>query len=267
MEKILDCETIESTYFSLSNILELDKNEIEHFLKKVDIEEYYNKHPYSDYGADELLLNKIIKNYKVKIQVDKVCWFHLARTMNINTYSDGIYPLGHYIDDLWSILYSLVKEKIDEYEWKKFKKRIETDYDNHFANLYRMKVKDEFHWGPYAMLVRDVAFNSKEIGNHDYLKTPEIVEDISICFEKIYGIDLMENYIKNSKSIIVKFISENVKEYYIGAALNYLYSKLHNFKMSLDCNACYDGKAMIISKKEILNIKEIGYYFNDKKGF
>lgn len=76
--------------------------------------------------------------------------------------------------------------------------------------------------------------------------------------KKIYGINLAENYIKNSKSIIVKFISENVKEYYVGVALNYLYSKLHNFRMSLDCNTCYDGKAKIVSKKAILNIEAIG---------
>lgn len=258
MEKILDCETVESTYCSLSNILELDKNEIEHFLRKIDIQEYYNKHPYCDYRSYELLLNKIVSDYKIKIQLDKVCWFHLARTMDINDYSDGIYPLGNYIDDLWRRLYLLVKEKIDQYEWQKFRKKIETDYNNKFAYLYRTKVTGEFHWGPYAMLVRDAAFSSKEIGNHDYLKIPEIVEDISICFEKIYGINLAENYIKNSKSIIVKFISENVKEYYVGVALNYLYSKLHNFRMSLDCNTCYDGKAKIVSKKAILNIEAIG---------
>ncbi|EHJ02369.1 hypothetical protein CDLVIII_5906 [Clostridium sp. DL-VIII] len=259
MEKILDCETIESTYFSLSNILELDKNEIEHFLRKIDIQDYYNKHLYCDYRSYELLLNKIVRDYKIKIQIDKVCWFHLARTMDINAYNDGIYPLGNYINDLWRTLYSLVKEKIDEYEWQKFRKRIESDYDNHFANLYRMKVRNEFHWGPYAMLVRDAAFSSKEIGNYDYLKVPEIVENISACFEKIYGINLTENYIKSSKSIIVKFISDNVKDYYVGVALNYLYNKIHNYKMALDCNTCYDGKAMIVSKKEILNIKEIGY--------
>ncbi|AWI03207.1 hypothetical protein [Clostridium drakei] len=50
------------------------------------------------------------------------------------------------------------------------------------------------------MVVKDAAFSSEEIGNHDYLKIPEIVEDICVCFEKIYGINL---YISNSKSMIV----------------------------------------------------------------
>jgi len=104
---------------------------------------------------------------------------------------------------------------------------------------------------------RDVAFSSEKIGNHDYLKIPEIVEDISICFEKIYGISLAENYIKNSKSIVVKFISEDVEGHYIGVALNYLYNKIHGLEMSLDCNTCYDGKASIIPREVILTTEEI----------
>lgn len=259
MEKILDCETIESTYQSLSNILELEIKEIEYFLKEIDIEDYYNKHPNCNYMADEFLLKKIIKDYKSKIQFDKVCWFHLARVMDNSAFQKGIYPLGKYLDNLWQNLYLLIKDKINECEWNDFRKKIETDYDNHFAYLYRIKSTDEFHWGPYAMLVRDVAFNSEEIENHDYLKIPEIVEDISICFEKIYGINLAESYINNSKSIIVKFISEDVEENYIGVALNYLYNKLHGLEMSLDCNTCYDGKANIILREAILTIEEIKY--------
>ena len=152
MDKILDCETLESTYCSISNILELDRNEIEYFLNKTDIENYYNEHPNCNVEPDELLLNKIVKDYKLKIQFDKVCWFHLSRTMDNNDFCDGIYPLGHYIDNLWGSLYLLVKEKIDECEWRKFREKIETDYDNHFACLYRIKAANEFHWGPYAML-------------------------------------------------------------------------------------------------------------------
>ena len=258
MERILDCQTVESTYQSLSNILGIDRNEIERFLSKIDIEDYYNKHPYCNDMADEFLLKKIIKDYKSKIQYDKVCWFHLARTMDKNAFNDGVYPLGHYIDALWESLFLLVKEKIDECEWRKFRKRIETDYNNHFANLYRMKSTDEFHWGPYAMLVKDAAFSSEEIGNHDYLKIPEIVEDICVCFEQIYGINLAEIYMKNSKSMIVKFISDDVKEYYIGVALYYLYNKLHGLEMSLNCNTCYDAKAKSIPKESILTIEEIG---------
>lgn len=259
MDKILDCETVESTYFSLSNILQLDKNEIENFLRKTDIEDYYNKHPYYNHRADEFLLNKIIKDYNLKIQFDKVCWFHLARTMDSLAFNDGIYPLGYYIDNLWMSLYSLVKERISEGEWKKFRNRIEVDYDNHFAYLYRMKVKDEFHWGPYAMLVKDAAFSSQEIGNHDYLEVPEIIEDISICFNEIYGINILENYIKNSKPIIVKFTSENIREYYVGVALNYLYNKLHNYGMTLDCNTCYDGKANTVLREAIIKIEEVRF--------
>lgn len=41
-----------------------------------------------------------------------------------------------------------------------------------------MKLASKQLWGPYAMLVREVAALSKEVGNHDYLDAPEIIEDI-----------------------------------------------------------------------------------------
>jgi len=71
------------------------------------------------------------------------------------------------------------------------------------------------------MLVKEIGFN--DVGNHDYLRVPEIVEDICLSFQQQYGIDLFHRYLSNTKSCIVKFYSENVKECYLYSALYYLY--------------------------------------------
>ena len=53
-------------------------------------------------------------------------------------------------------------------------------------DLNNEKTTNRLHSGPYAMLVKESAFRSSEIGNHDYLEFPEIVEDICNGYERQY---------------------------------------------------------------------------------
>jgi hypothetical protein len=81
---------------------------------------------------------------------------------------------------------------------------------------YNLKTSGSIHWCPYAMLVKDIGFN--DVGNHNYLRVPEIVEDICLSFQQQYGVDLLQRYLNNTKSCIVKFYSNNIKEYYLYSA-------------------------------------------------
>jgi hypothetical protein len=47
-------------------------------------------------------------------------------------------------------------------------------------DLYQLKVPDPFHWGPFAMLVKEVAFHAHSVGNHDYLELAEIIETFAM---------------------------------------------------------------------------------------
>ena len=71
-----------------------------------------------------------------------------------------------------------------QHEWETFRRAVETTHTGDDANLYRMKTRDILHWGPHAVLVRDVLINPERFESVDYLNTPEIVEDISFCFRE-----------------------------------------------------------------------------------
>ena len=57
-------------------------------------------------------------------------------------------------------------------------------------------LRENCHYGPYAMLVREIAFNSQVVGNHDYLKIPEIIEDMCMDVQKVYGVDALNRFVK-----------------------------------------------------------------------
>jgi hypothetical protein len=98
---------------------------------------------------------------------DRTCWFHLTRTITANKFRQGILPLGQRLDAVWDFLYS---------------------------------VSDAMHWGPYALLIKDHAFKSEQIGNHDYFDSPEIVEDVCIYFTERHRFDLLAAF-KNSTNL------------------------------------------------------------------
>lgn len=130
-----------------------------------------------------------------------------------------------------------------------------------------MKITNKVHYEPYAMLIRDIAFYSKEAGNHDYLKIPEIVEDIAVGVKENYGIDMFQRYWKNSQSVIVKFWkqlrSRETVESYIGIVLIYLYYILHNMPLSIGCNTCIDNQGIKVDKSDVLKVDIIKEYIVD----
>jgi hypothetical protein len=143
-------------------------------------------------SPDVFIFSKILEKIKESISFNAACWFHLTRTSPNNKFENGILPLGQVIESIWHFLFKLLENSFTKKEWNIFRKEIENNYPNHFADLYRTKVQKSFHWGPFAVLVRDIAFRPEESGSHDYFRTPEIIEDICVCFKEKYSIDLLE---------------------------------------------------------------------------
>ncbi|MCI8373390.1 MAG: hypothetical protein HFI75_13580 [Lachnospiraceae bacterium] len=183
-------------------------------------------------------------------------WFHLSRSLNPEDYYEGIFPLNTILPKLQKDLYNLVSSEISESEWEEICKGAGAGFRK---IRYNMKVSENCHYGPYAMLVREIAFNSQLVGNHDYLKIPEIIEDMCMGVQKIYGVDVLDRFVKKASPIIVKFKEElidNTKDkYYIGTALTYLYNKFHSKSLSLACNMCYTGYGVGVKKNNIVSVE------------
>lgn len=124
------------------------------------------------------------------------------------------------------------------------------------AFLYNMKIADRIHWGPHAILIRDHAFIMQQTGSHDYLKVPEIVEDICICFSERHDFDLLRAFRAKTKACLVKFADHNPgTDCFLRAAIYHLYNRLWGVACSLDCNTCYDAEGVPITAQQILKVE------------
>ncbi len=217
----------------------------------VDVERFCQDNPHHPQPPEEFIFSQVRKVATLPGEYDRTCWFHLTRTEEKNKFEQGILPLGQCIESIWNFLYSLACKRVSLDEWANFRCDMGP---NHHANLYEMKVNNSREWGPYAILTRDHAFKSKEIGNHDYLGAPEIVEDICICFREKYDVDLLAEFINKTKRCIVKFY-DGARDDCVETAVYHLYSVYRGNPCSIGCNGCYDAEGVPVPFEGVLKVE------------
>lgn len=254
--RILDCESVESTYLSLESILSLSKAELETIFSSLNMDQFYQQNPNYHGSGDELLFAIVNNGPSKTINFERTCWFHLTRSKQPHTFDRGILPLNLQINAIWDFLLSLLDDSISEREWKLFCEELNHS-DYHYARLYREKINRAQHWGPYAGLVRDMAFRAEEAGNHNYLRTPEIIEDICLCFANTYQIDLLSRFQERTRPCIVKFVTDDCNQGCIMAALYYLYKVFHDDQLNWYCNRSFDNKGKPLEAGQILKVEFI----------
>jgi hypothetical protein len=193
----------------LEAILRISRNDIEAAFRSINLERFEKENTQCEIDEADFLFSIVTDNSSSKPVFHQTCWFHLTRIFDDNTFEQGILPLGERIDSIWEFLHRLTRDHISTEEWDKFRLELcdrSQVRDRHGAYLYNTKVPNPALWGPFAFLVRDVAFRTDEVGSHDCLRVPEIVEDICKCYSGTYSFDLLEAYRKQTKPCIVKFI-------------------------------------------------------------
>ena len=245
LDLILDCESESSTYRSLSNLFSCSKNDLISLLATIDIEAIYKDFESSPHiPPDEYVFQKAIEAFGVNAAPKIICWFHLTRTTKDATFKQGILPLGKALNGIWETLFNIFKGS-EHYENLIDLK--ESGVKNYHYNL---KTPDSFHWGPFGMLVKESAFKAKEMGNHDYLWLPEIIEDICNAYHDKFGFFIHDDVVKSLKPCIVKFKSHyRHDDGCVEAALYYLHACIQRERLCIDANTCFDGKGKIIPYK------------------
>jgi hypothetical protein len=254
--KILDCESTETIYNSIYNILGLRQSELEQMFKEIDIESYYLERSKIYIEPENLLFSLIMNNNSKIPSYDRVCWFHLTRIKDESVFDEGILTLNEVIDSIWSLLYSLVKKDISYKDWQKFRQDMGS---SEWTHQYNLKAKSATYGGPYAVLIKDFAFMPEQVGNYDYLKIPEIIEDICMCFLEKENIDLFKLYSDNTKPCIVKFWHDDARPDCITTILYYLYNVYNSNEITFNTGTNFDGHGKSVPKENIIYIEIVDY--------
>jgi len=262
--KVLDCESFYTTLCSLKNITHINKDDILNFLNDFDMDGFYQRNPLYETG-DKLLLYKFKKEFDPVISYDQSNWFHLTRLYKNEDFKSGILPLIDVVESKWDNLYNLIFDQISEEEWAKFRRNMENGLLGPHSSLYKFRISNTNFKGPYAISIKETAFNADKLRHHDYLAVPEIIKDICFCFENNYGYDLFNEYSKNSFPCIVKFKTDFSHPDIIGKVLFYLYQTVHGNELNSNCKINYNANGNKIPPEDILKVEYLNMKPNSIK--
>jgi hypothetical protein len=248
---VLDCESAGSIYESLEAITGAKRDAVKSFLSSIDLNSIYGASSSPRCAPNDFLLDAFKRAFRSDLCYDATCWFHLTRTEENCTFAEGILPLAQRLDPIFDWLFRLLDGVVSKQQWTNFKQAIA----HKGSGIYQKKTKNPFHWGPYAILIRDIAFKPNEVRNHDYFSGPEIIEDICFCFEEIYKLDLLKIFLEKTKPCIVKFVDAGTRTNYIRAALWHLHKISWQETCTDYCNDCFDGKAVPVRRDQILSVE------------
>lgn len=89
----------------------------------------------------------------------ELCWFHGTRVPPGADFSEGILPLGVWLPRLQAA----VDATLDDVSMKR-EAAAAFERKGGFGMHFGMKVANPLHWGPYAILVREVADYARALG-------------------------------------------------------------------------------------------------------
>ena len=247
---VLDCGSRSTALTSVAAVYGVDETVIEEFLCAFDIDAHYAATNPDCHGDRELRrVFESLFGYE-PAQLDRVVWFHLTRTSRNSNFETGIQPLSESINRVWQVVLEVFRGT--EHERGLLDMQRDGVPDCH----YRLKVGVPLHAGPYAVLVREAATRSSEIGNHDYLWLPEIMEDICNGYQGVHGVSLHQILSSALAPVIVKFWStKQLGVSCLEAALYYLYVTAHGRRMTISANTCFDGENCGIPPEQIVGIE------------
>lgn len=250
---ILDCESFESALSSLAQIFQTSSEQLHALLSVKEIGAHYERQVQNELSFKDYLC-AVVEHYLGSPQpIDEVCWFHTSRATSSTTYVEGVLPLTAALPRLEATLVDLV----DDHELReRLRQAMHAGgiADSHYVN----KTQNSMHWGPYAILVREVAFHTEKLGQHDYLGMPEIIEDICNGFHTITGVSLTEVFSAKLHPTIVKFsVPIDCEEHCINTALCYVYSKIHTGEPCGGSVYCFDGHGVAVPPDAILKVERI----------
>lgn len=139
-------------------------------------------------------------------RLERTRFFHGTRSIDASRYRrDGLLPLDRALEAVWGDLRQVGRDLLDGAQFDELRRRVGRGEPGHSAWLYAEKVGRAMHHGPWAVLVRDDLLCTAELGSHESLRVPEIVEDIALSAQELFHVPLLEAYEAAARPCIVVF--------------------------------------------------------------
>lgn len=255
----LDCHDLETTLASLAEALAISDDELRAALIAYDESRFADNSQDPYLRMPRELLASLDRDIAV-VRLDGTFYFHGSRVVDPDALGrEGILPLDQMIERIWPMLYEFVRDERSPDEWAIFRRGVEQKTGGHDCDLYRLKTGDHIHFGPHALLVREIFFDPNATRSHDYLGCPEIVQDIARCYESVYGVDLESRFCAGSVPVIVKFRSTDVWEGSLPAALWYTCSMLRDGELTSNANGGFQGAGRAVPPKDVVAVEVVGH--------
>lgn len=249
---ILDCESYGSARQSICEIFGISDRRLVEFLTNLDLDKLYRDREAAEIWTNDGLINALkIKFQREAVYFEDVAWFHLTRTTHTSAaFGKGILPLTECLESIWQMLISIPGNAERSANLATLKTTGVPD------DLYQLKADSALHSGPYAMLVKESAFFSSEMGNHDYLRMPEIIEDICNGYKKQFGESILAEVSEALTPCIVKFeMRDDSARSLLEPALQYCWCKANRQPLHIGANMCFDGQGNSVPSECIKEIQ------------
>lgn len=247
----LDCETRESTVASLCQAFQCSAESFLLFVQDPVHGLHYDEHWRDLPEFQKYLFERAISHFGNPQLPSEVCWFHGTRVPHGTTFQEGIFPLGQRIDSLKeAVLATLDNDQHQEQVRQAFARK------GGYAYHFREKITNTMHWGPYAILIRELAFHAESCSQHDYLGMPEIIDDLCEEIRIACKLDLLPIFQERWRPALVKFVAvaDSLVETYLGVALCYLRSALLEGAPDSNSVMCFDGENTPVSPEQIIRV-------------
>lgn len=218
----LDCSTRAKTLQSLAAGFHCTVAQLQTVLLSLNLENIYETDRTIMVDAGEYLYTYVCSHLDMPKVFSSAYGFHGTRTIKGNTFSDGLLTLGQSKKPVMEMMVSLAPSP-------KIGNRLQAwnFHDSVPDTLFQERTQNTIHWGPYGHLIREVHFFAQELGQHDYVRLPELVEDVCNAYQEEYSQDLTAHYLQVLQPCIVWFLAEIVDEQRaLEAALGYAYTSV-----------------------------------------
>ena len=250
----LDCSSGDEALYSLALGFRCTPQKLKEVLFSLDLDVFYQDiHSAPRAPIGQFLYEYIVGKLGHHLELSSVVWFHCTRTSPDNQFLDGVSPLNDSLPKVWQILMDLAPERTIQEKLLAMKEKGVSD------DLYALRTQNSIHWGPYGILVRDVAFVAEDLSQHDYLKIPELIEDICNAYQLDHDVSLHEHYSKALKPMMVKFKSGyRVDSGCVESALGYTYRYIRGHKPDDMSITGIDCEGIAVSPDQILAVENVG---------